>query len=603
MSERYTIEYETVGVDFEFTPATGTKGDLTAVADGQPVLGKVDLNSPKSRTAFVAEAYELYPEAFTLTELDFRRALSDLAIHVDEELKIRTAKASEDDTVDDDDEEAVDEEAAEVLISKPNVLDRYIEKMAHIFDVYGDRAQMKVVALGALSAQLEPLSSGTPLGTNVMLIGEAGRGKNYVSDAVAAGMPRGFVYEFESASSKSFYYAADANPDRFQHTWVYPNEAEATDMLVETLRPLLSKAKAVHNTVDTGEDGANAFRELTVEGPLTVTIPTVRNKLDNQLQSRMLVIELEEFEDRVPRHSVKVSESLLLNRALEDHAGELALWRAALKRLTEVRRVGIVTHHEKFKLDTNKISHGARLWRNFLSLMLTHAWLEQRNRERIELENGEVAVVVAAEDYRAAYEIFSTACKRSVVELSDTHRSILNALYRLDKASKTSRIQGGGFSFRKIGEEAGISYETVRKQKAFLISVGLLRDPDEGGLKLVKDADPSWWEDNASLEGFPTPAQVASWWAEEKKVDGVPKRVDTVDSGDEEGENAIGTPNEVSIEGTDKRVDTSTETSTGGVDTKNAIGTPNMNGHGEVSTVSTLFEGQGEKIDYEYSEE
>jgi hypothetical protein len=591
MKERYTIEYEVRELSFEFTPTAGFKGDLTVVADEQPLTLKIDINSPAGRSKFIAEAYALYPEAFTLEEMDFRRALNDLATYVDEEFKIRAAKAEEEesDLSEASGDDDVDEDEAEALISKPNVLDRYIEKMAHIFDVDGDRAQMKVVALGALSAQLEPLSSGVPLGTNVMLIGEAGRGKNFVSDAVAAGMPRGFVYEFESASSKSFYYAADAQPERFQHMWIYPNEAEATDMLVETLRPLLSKAKAVHNTVDIGEDGANAFRELTVEGPLTVTIPTVRNKLDGQLQSRMLVIELEEFEDRVPRHSAKVSESLLLNRALEDHAGELALWQGALKRLTAVRRVGIVTHHEKFKLDTNKISHGARLWRNFLSLMLTHAWLEQRNRETIELENGEEAVVVAAEDYRAAYEIFSTACRRSVVELSDTHRAILNALYRLDKASKNTRIQGGGFSFRKIGDEAGVSYETVRRQKAFLYSVGLLRNLEEGGLRLVKDADPSWWEDNASLEGFPTPAQVESWWEEEKKVGGVPNGVDTVDTEEKTGEKPIGTPNKVSTERVDKRVDMSTPA-------------PESNGHGDVSTpVGESNEDLGETIDYEYS--
>jgi len=589
MKERYTIEYEVGDLLFEFSPTAGFKGDLTVVADDQPLTLKIDINSPVGRSKLIAEAYELYPEVFALSEIEFRRALNDLATHIDEEFKLRSAKDEEEESDLAGEDADVDEDEAEALINAPNVLDRYVETMAHIFDVDGDRAQMKVVALGALSAQLESLSSGVPLGTNVMLIGEAGRGKNFVSDAVAAGMPRAFVYEFESASSKSFYYAADAQPDRFRHTWIYPNEAEATDMLVEILRPLLSKAKATHGTVDTGEDGSNVFRELTVEGPLTATIPTVRNKLDNQLQSRLLVIELEEFEGRVPRHSAKVSESLLLNRALEDHAGELALWRAALKMLTEVRRVGIVTHHEMFKLDTNKISHGARLWRNFLSLMLTHAWLEQRNREAIELKKGEEAVVVAAEDYRAAYEIFSTACKRSVVELSDTHRAILNALHKLDKASKGSRLQGGGFSYRKVGEAAGLSHETVRKQKTFLYSLGLLRNPEEGGMRLVKDADSSWWEDQASLEGFPSPDQVEAWWEKEKKDEGVPKGVDTVDTSEKEDEKPIGMPNTDPSEGVGNWVDVSTLA-------------PEANGSGGISApIDESNEESGDPNDYEYS--
>jgi len=196
--------------------------------------------------------------------------------------------------------------------------------------------------------------------------------------------------------------------------------------------------------------------------------------------------------------------------------------------------------------------------------MLTHAWLEQRNRKTVELENGETGILVTSEDYRAAYKVFSKACQRSVVELSETHRKILNAIYRLEKKDKR-KLGGAGFSLRKIADEAEISYETVRKQKAFLVqSVQLLREPPEGGLLLVKDADPSWWAAGEVLEGFPTPAQVKSWWESENQVD-------IVDSTEKEVEKAI-----------DK---------------------PNPNGKSPVSTMSSRFEGLGEKVDYEYSED
>jgi hypothetical protein len=56
VSDKYTIEYETAGLVFEFTPSAGSKGDLAATSGEQTVVGKVDLNSPKSRTTFVREA-------------------------------------------------------------------------------------------------------------------------------------------------------------------------------------------------------------------------------------------------------------------------------------------------------------------------------------------------------------------------------------------------------------------------------------------------------------------------------------------------------------------------------------------------------------------
>ena len=47
----------------------------------------------------------------------------------------------------------------------------------------------------------------------------------------------------------------------------------------------------------------------------------------------------------------------------------------------------------KLPVSTDEVSYGARLWRNLLSLMIAHAWLEQHNREIRELANGERAVV------------------------------------------------------------------------------------------------------------------------------------------------------------------------------------------------------------------
>jgi hypothetical protein len=53
--------------------------------------------------------------------------------------------------------------------------------------------------------------------------------------------------------------------------------------------------------------------------------------------------------------------------------------------------------------------------------------VEQRPRKVIELTGGEEAVVATPEDCEAVYEIFEEACERSVVNLSDTHRKILDA--------------------------------------------------------------------------------------------------------------------------------------------------------------------------------
>jgi hypothetical protein len=145
---------------------------------------------------------------------------------------------------------------------------------------------LKLQTLVAVGAQLAPYPNGKPAGANLVITAEAGRGKNHVCDAVASLLPEGFCLPFESASAKSLFYKAEKDPAILKHVWIYPNEAEATDKLVEMFRPLLSGGKASHLTVNKDADGRNAAQELNVEGPASITIPTVRNKLDGQLQTR-----------------------------------------------------------------------------------------------------------------------------------------------------------------------------------------------------------------------------------------------------------------------------------------------------------------------------
>jgi hypothetical protein len=401
----------------------------------------------------------------------------------------------------------------EELVGRPGVLDRFVKDAARIHGVVGEAEHLKVITLNGTGAQLESLPNGRPAGANLLLTAEAGRGKNYLADAVSGLLPQEFYIAFESASEKSLYYKAEQDPDVLRHVWIYPNEAEATDRLVETFRPLISGGRASHLTVNKDADSRNAAQEFNVEGPVTITIPTVRNKLDTQLQSRMLVSELPDYEGRVAAHSQAFSRLLLPDQAGEDHTPLVRAWQAALRSLTEVRRVVFALEHQEFCFDSDTVSHGARLWGNLLGLMLTHAWLEQRNREVIELSNGELAVAATPEDYEAAYNIFKATCERSVVNLSDTHRKILDAVYELKQEGEFTE----GFSHRKIAERAGVHHSTIGEHRTYLVkSVKLLRETESGMLDLVADAEPCWWSDDDLLEGFPHPEQVWRWWEEKE---------------------------------------------------------------------------------------
>jgi DNA primase len=215
----------------------------------------------------------------------------------------------------------------------PGVLTRLRNTAATMHNVYGDREPLELAILVALGAQLAPLPNGRPLGASILLTAPPSRGKNHIIDAAVKPLPPEMIFSFEIASGQSLYYAADENPGFLKHTFAYPNEIEGAEQLWEFLRPMLSKGMA-HKIV-TAKDPKGNFvsREITVEGPVTIAIPTIRNKTDNQLQTRLLLAELPDYPGRVKEHSVAISEQLLPGAATVDYSRQEFLWQEGLRQL------------------------------------------------------------------------------------------------------------------------------------------------------------------------------------------------------------------------------------------------------------------------------
>ncbi len=403
--------------------------------------------------------------------------------------------------------EAAAEEIA-ATFGRPGVLERFRRDTAEVHGVVGDGNAIKLVALVALGAQLEPLPNGRPLGPSVLLTAPPGRGKNHIVDAAVRLLPEEFYVAFEIASAQAFYYVVESDPGYLEHTFVYPNEIEAVDALVEFLRPMLSGGKATKLTVNKDANGANVAQELVVRGPITTAIPTVRNKTDEQLHTRLLVGELPDYEGRVKTHSAAFSGLLLPGYAAADNSGTLFVWHAGLRQLAETRRVVFPLKHPDFALDNDDLSHGARAWANLLGLMCANAWLEQRNRGRMTLAAGKEAIVAEPADYRVAYTIFEATCARTVVNLSEAHRKILDAVHALE-GEEPAR---DGFPQRRVAQKAGVSQSTVSSNKTFLLQSAKLLSETEQGLALVAGAEPSWWKEGDVMSGIPMPEEVQGWW-------------------------------------------------------------------------------------------
>jgi DNA primase len=503
--------------------------------------------------------------------------------------------------------ERVDKAQEEIdAILEPGVLERMRKQAAKMHNVKRDKEPLRLAILVAVGAQLAPLPSGRPLGASMLLTGEAGRGKNHNVDAAVLLLPPEFYFEFEIASGQSLYYQADEDPDFLRHTFAYPNEIEGAEALWEFLRPMLSKGRAKKIVTAKDADGNMTTRTIIVEGPVTIAIPTIRNKTDEQLQTRLLVSELADYPGRVKEHSKGVSEQMHPNFAQLDFSHERFVWREALRQLTVKRRVVAPISHPDFALDDDSVSHGARLWANLMGLMAAHGWLEQRNREVMLLENGEEAIVATAQDYAAAHKIFSAVCKRSVINLSQTHRKILGSLYDLEIEFPNRE----GFTTREIASGAKVSPQTVSNNKTFLVTSARMIKETEDGLALIHGADPTWWAAGDLTAGLPSPEKAASWWEDTSEWT---KNAGQSGQSPESGRNPD-TYGEFSVQGdTGQALDVSIlDDAANGhhlvpagrvhqgvqsdLDSENGIDKPDSEGEEGVSTVSTAPEDPGVEI-------
>jgi hypothetical protein len=216
------------------------------------------------------------------------------------------------------------------------VLERYCQDAFKIKGVVGDEDKkvVKLLFCDTIGAQLEPLPTGKPVAGPVMLTGDSGRGKNYLADAAVCALPEEWYLAFEAASATAFYYAAELDPAFLKHKFIYPNEAEAVDTVVEFLRPMFSQAKAKKFVTNKNSDGSHVFQEIDVEGPITGVVPTTRNTLNRELQTRMLVVELPDYEDRIKQHTAALSRQFSPDFVADPHAHMIPKWRAALRSLT-----------------------------------------------------------------------------------------------------------------------------------------------------------------------------------------------------------------------------------------------------------------------------
>src|SRR5215207_900921 len=150
------------------------KGVLsTECAEHPPFAMRVSLDQSRSRKEYAKEA----AEHAGMAQEPLATALVDLCSARFEEIEAAAMDIGEEDEALPESSAEIPQEELDVLIGEPGVLGRITEAAATFSKVVGEKCLLGLLFLVFLSAQLEPLPSGKPLGANLILSAPPGRGK------------------------------------------------------------------------------------------------------------------------------------------------------------------------------------------------------------------------------------------------------------------------------------------------------------------------------------------------------------------------------------------------------------------------------------------
>ena len=324
-------------------------------------------------------------------------------------------QASRSNTFDDSDPE---DGAADELIEKAERIQGWLEDCRHIADnpmteletemeARGISGEFAIKALALLTAHSTFM--GKPLAAAVK--GQSSSGKSYVTTQVLALYPPEFIYMMTGGSPKSLVYEAE----EFCYRLIYLAEAEALvrdsgdekNDFAEILRVLVSEQRIEYKYVAKDATGELTTMTAKRDGPVAFLTTTVRNRLDPEMETRMLSAfsdESAEQTERILRGQAKIADGS--KRIVKNDQP----WHAFAHWIRSGPNDAVVPFAQPLERLIPK--NAVRVRRDYLSILAlikVSAIVHRLNRRT----NEEGKVIAQLEDYRVTYAICSEGFKVS----------------------------------------------------------------------------------------------------------------------------------------------------------------------------------------------
>jgi DNA primase (bacterial type) len=299
---------------------------------------------------------------------------------------------------------------------------------------------------------------------HIMFLGASGSGKTYLQERVSELIPAEDKIEITQVTENAFYYFKQ---EELKHKLLLIEDLDGAESSLYPLRELQSKRR-ISKTVTLKDSKGNLKTvTVTVEGPVSVSGCTTREKLYEDNANRCLLLYVDgtsEQDRRIMEYQTRLSAGLV------DHGQEHAvkeLFRSIQQVLQPMR---IVNPYAAYIQLPQQIFKPRRTMTLLLSFIETVTFYHQYQREIKRDGSGQPYIESTPEDISAAFGLLKEVLFSKSDELAKATRNFLELLKALLKAeSKDS------FTAKEIRERLRINPGNLKRYLSELERYGYLQ--------------------------------------------------------------------------------------------------------------------------------
>ena len=336
----------------------------------------------------------------------------------------------------------------ETIENDPQLLRKRIDLINRL-GVIGERANIALICSTIDSRLLLPDASGQQ-GLGLKISGTQGTGKSHTVEGCLKIQDPSLYYNISTGSDKSFFYLNQSMKNKaIILAEALKLERNGDSEFGYVLRTLLSEGSAVHQVTEKSGSGKFRTQNRIVKGPVSLISTTIRERLEKQIESRMISVSSDESSEQTKQILAKTA-AIAANGTQSIDEKLIKVWQLFHKELKPGQVIIPYAQDISAKVVTASILPIAarRSFKRLLSLIKAISIVYQAQR-KIDHSGQLIAKI---HDYHMAYQILSEIFEEGIAGQNDTDQE------RLHSIKKASPVQ-----MKDLTKEWGVSKNAVSK--------------------------------------------------------------------------------------------------------------------------------------------